>query len=227
MAEAHRLRVHVIGVDQLDSDDHDVVRDQAGCGTSPVESSQITARRAFAVGEVDQHLAVDQRNDVPPELRCIPIRDEGIVRALGDAHGLYECGFATRVVGARLGDMNRHAPDCVGRIWHTKLAAGDGRRGAGEYRQRCVVSSADEHDVPRVGDRLRQLGVAGARVIEHHIEQDHLRVQARQVVDHLGVYVVAPRIRTERCRGRRVKRDQGYLRRGWRRREQLVLERKE
>jgi len=223
VAEAHRLRVHVVGVDQLYTDDHDVVCDQARSGAAPVCREQVAARRALAVGEVDQHLAVHQRNGVLPEVCLISIRGQGLVRTFGDAQSPHECRFATRVVGARLRDSNRDAPHRIGRIGNSELVARDSRGGASEDRKRAVVGGADEHDVARIGDRLRQLRVARARVVEHHVEQDHLGMQAREVVDHLRVYVVAPRVGTERPGRRRVERDEGHLRRRLRRWKQLVL----
>lgn len=227
VAEAHRLRVDIVRVDELDADDHDVVCDQSGSRAAPIGREQVAARRALAVGEVDQHLAIDEWDGVLPEVSLISGRGQRVVDAFGDAQRLHECRFTARVVSARLRDSDRDTPHRVGGIGYSQLAAGDCRGGAGEHGKRAVVGAADQHDVARIGGRLRELRVARARVVEHHVEQDHLGMEACQVVDHLRVYVVAPRVGTERPGRCRVQRDQGDLRRRGRRGKQLVLKSKE
>ena len=121
------------------------------------------------------------------------------------------------VLSARRLDLQRHPPDRVCWIRTRKAQVGDGLAHL-QRVDRPVARRADQHHVAGVLDRLGQqpvrpgfleillgddvrwrrqpLGVDG-RVVEHHVEQDHLRVQAGQIVDDLGVIAVVPRIGAE------------------------------
>ena len=121
------------------------------------------------------------------------------------------------VLIARRLDLQRHSPDRVCRIRTRKAQVGDGLAHL-QRVDRPIARRAYQHHVSGVLDRLgqqpvrpgflerllgddirrrrQQLGVDGA-VVEHHVEQDHLRVQAGQIVDDFGVIAVVPRISAE------------------------------
>ncbi len=196
--KADRLRVHVARVDQLRSDHDDVVGDGFRVCAAAVERVDIGACGAASLGEVDEHLAPDERDVMRPErsLRACTIDRQRRAHPLRDPQRLEEGGLLRLVLRTGVLRTQLNAAYRVGRVGSRKAALAHGRRDRREFGPRRIVGRADQDDVAGRGDGRSELSVRVGGwilwidrrvVIQDHVEQDHPGVEARQIVDHLGV----------------------------------------
>ena len=100
------------------------------------------------------------------------------------------------------------AAHCVGVVGRGEPALSHGGRHARKRAVRRIVGSTNQDDVSRRLDRRRKrlvgiermfriLFVVRGEAVEDDVEQDHLRVKAREVIDHPGVIRVAERVRAD------------------------------
>ncbi len=231
---AHRLRVDISRVDQLQSDDDDVIGDCLGMRAAGVQGVDVRTGRASALREIDQHLVRYKGNMMWPErgLASGGVYEKGRADALRDPQRLQESRLLRFVLWTRLGGMDLHASDRISSVGRGKPAVADGCGDARELGPGLIVSGADEDHVARRLDRRSEVGVGvvaeklriqSGGMVENDVEQDHRGVETGEVVDHLRVIRVEPWVSAQPVVGFLIDRDQRYARIRRRSGKELIL----